>query len=219
MAHFGLTTYVANSSMLCFIQTICQLVVEPLRALIFSQIKELTQRKVCVTRLLSRDEANAALSREDGNAKPDKLYGPDYLWHLVRHYNNTEMPLIIFSTPELLSTCTGEKGPIQALAVEKKMSLIVLDEFDYIDECHHQYRNAYTTIVPDLKRSVVQWHVPFLYLSATGSNYRMHDVLFTISNPYTEARPLLVQTDQILPQNHIYKGMNVFLNFILLTTF
>jgi superfamily II DNA helicase RecQ len=161
-------------------------------------MKELTQRKVRVTKLLSR---------EDTKSHPEEPYGPDYLWSLVHNTQNIEMPLIIFTTPELLSTCTEEKGPIQALAKQGKMSLIVLDEFDYIDECHQQHRNAYTTIVPDLKRAVEHLHIPFLYLSATGSNYRMHDILFTISNLRASSKPILVQTEQILPDHHIYRGM------------
>jgi superfamily II DNA helicase RecQ len=177
-----------------------QIVVEPLNALILSQINELSTRKVRVVKLLSRMDTPSSKTR------PEDQYGLDYLWDLVVHYHNDTEPLIIFTTPELLSKCTEENGPIQALAEKKFLSLIVLDEFDYIDDCHQYYRNAYTTIISDLKRSVEHSRVPFLYLSATGSNCRMLDILFTISNPYSTLRPILVQTEQILPHNHIYRG-------------
>ena len=177
-----------------------QLVVEPLNALISSQVEELEQRNVRVVRLLSRKDTPYI------KTSPEKIYGPEYMRYLVDNFDNNKIPLIIFTTPELLSTCTEENGPLQALAQKQILSLIVLDEFDYIDECHQQHRNAYTTIVPDLKHAVERLHVPFLYLSATGSNNRMLDILYTISNPYTTSRPILVQTEQILPQSHIYKG-------------
>lgn len=185
-----------------------QIVVEPLNALISSQIDELSKRKVRVMKLLSRMDSPYSKTR------PEDQYGLDYLWYLVVHYHNDKEPLIIFTTPELLSKCAKENGPIQVLAEKKFLSLIVLDEFDYIDDCHQHYRNAYTTIIPDLKSSVEHSHVPFLYLSATGSNCRMLDILFTISNPYSTSRPVLIQTEQILPKNHIYRGTKCFLFYL-----
>lgn len=174
-----------------------QLVVEPLRALINSQMKELSQRTLKVARLLSRDDVK----------HPRDLYGPDYLRHLANNFDPKDS-LIIFSTPELLSTCSDKNGIIQELVRKRLLSLIVIDEFDYIDECHQQHRNAYTTIVPSLKHAMEGSNVPFLYLSATGSSFRIFDILFAnsaIANPNT-SRPIHVQTEQILPQNHIYKG-------------
>ena len=67
-----------------------QLVVEPLRALIFSQMKELAERGVNVARLLPRDDVTTK----------GQFYAPDYLSHIVQDYNiGQAKPLIIFSTP------------------------------------------------------------------------------------------------------------------------
>ena len=159
-----------------------------------------------VAKLLSQKDVPNHITCSEEN------YGPDYLWHLVNNFPNNEKPLIIFTTPELLSRCTGKNGPIHMLAVKRILSLIVLDEFDYINGCHQQHRSEYTTIIPDLKHSVERLHVPFLYLSATGSNCRLHDILFTIPNLQTTPSPILVQTKQIVPQNHIYKGTNCILH-------
>ena len=210
MKCFFPTKLSTRSCTINFASSTCKLVVEPLRALIFSQVKELTQRSVNVARLLSRDDVN----------HPGDLYGPDYLHHLSNNFDN-EKSLIIFSTPELLSKCCEKNGTIYTLVKKRLLSLIVIDEFDYIDECHQQHRNAYTTIVPSLKRATERSHVPFLYLSATGSSHRIFDILFAnsaITNLNT-TRPVLVQTDHILPHNHIYKGKTFMVRKLLNPTF
>ena len=67
-----------------------QLVVEPLRALIFSQMKELKKRGVNVARLLPHVDV-----KTEG-----QFYAPDYLRHIVHNCNIGQAePLIIFSTP------------------------------------------------------------------------------------------------------------------------
>lgn len=170
-----------------------QLVIEPLRELIFSQIKELKNRGVNVTRLLPQHDV-----------KIGELHGPDYLRHLVQNCNiGREKPLIIFSTPELLKDCSST---IKALADNRRLSLIVFDEFDYINECHQQYRSAYTTIVKTMKAAVEESRVPFLYLSATGSSSFIFDILSAKSNSEYASPPILVQAAHILPQNHVYRG-------------
>lgn len=173
---------------------------EPLRALISSQISELKQRKINVERLLPADEVS----------DPGKLHAYDYLQRLTNSYNR-ENPLIIFCTPEILYKCACENGLIQSLVEKNLMSLVVIDEFDYIDDCYEQYRNEYTTIVPKLKQSVKGSNIPFLYLSATGSSYRMKNIL-QAQPSNTLVKPILFQVTQILPKNHIYKGECSILN-------
>ena len=106
-----------------------------------------------------------------------------------------------------MEKCEICKSTIKELAVNRRLSLIVFDEFDYIDECHQQYRSAYTTIVRTMKNAVGVSRVPFLYLSATGSSSFVYDILLakSISEYASPSPPVLVQTAHILPQNHVYR--------------
>lgn len=157
-------------------------------------MKELEKRGVNVTRLLPHDDAKTA----------GQLHGPAYFRRIANNCNiGQEKPLIIFSTPELLEYCSDT---INTLAVNRRLSLIVFDEFDYINECHQQHRSAYTTIVQTMKAAVGESQIPFLYLSATGSSSFIFDILSARSNSVYDSPPILVQTAHILPQNHVYRG-------------
>jgi superfamily II DNA helicase RecQ len=170
--------------------------VEPLRALITSQIADLTRRGLNVVRLLTRDETSSG-----------GMHGTDFLRHLltVNKKDLIDKPLIIFATPELLSCCMEENGPVHALIKKSIISLVVIDEFDSIYDSHEQYRKAYTTIVPDLKILAQDCNIPFLYLSATGSCDKIYEVLTVNSN----VNPILFQSAHILPLHHVYKGMYI----------
>jgi superfamily II DNA helicase RecQ len=173
------------------------LVVEPLRALIASQIVELENRGLNVVKLLTADEASSA-----------GMHGPKYLENLAKVYSR-QKSLIIFSTPELLSLCIDQNGPICTLVKQGLMSLVVLDEFDCISESHEQYRKAYTTIIPHMKELVKDSPIPFLYLSATGSSDQIYEVLYKDEKLLRTIPPILFQSTHILPQHHVYSGTSI----------
>ena len=131
------------------------MVVEPLRALIDSQVQQLRGKGVNVNQLLTVDEAK----------QNRKLSSRDYLQTLINKGHCDDGPLIIFSTPELINHCVNQIG---CLSEKKMLSLVVIDEFDYISDCNVNHRKAYTTIVPTLKEKLGQNEIPFFFLSATG---------------------------------------------------
>jgi superfamily II DNA helicase RecQ len=171
---------------------------------------ELRRKKVNVAELLSRNDAT----------RLGELRGSDFLVDLLERYNlksySKNDPLIIFSTPELLDFCAGKHGPIELLAKQNLISLIVIDEFDCIKDCNQQHRMAYTTIVPVLKDVLKPSCVPFLYLSATGSSVQISDILSSLQASALSPKPILFQSEQILPNNHIYKGTCSVLQYTLL---
>jgi superfamily II DNA helicase RecQ len=164
------------------------LVIEPLRALITSQIEQLKRGGVKVEKLLTFEEATGPLE-PPGRHRLQQLAA-----------ENIKRPLMIFSTPEIIENCLSE---VRWLADKHLLSLIVIDEFDYIEECDHTFRSAYTTLVENLKEGLQPSQVPFLFLSATGSSEFILEIL---SNGPKLRRPILFQAANVLPKNHIYKG-------------
>jgi superfamily II DNA helicase RecQ len=189
------------------------LVVEPLRALISSQIEQLRGRGVNVEQLLSHSDAK--LSHE--------LPALDYLQTLVNQYTqhkedpqpSSRLPLIIFSTPEIIKSPSC-LAAIKCLAAKNLLSLVVFDEFDYVDGCHEHFRSSYVNLVSSMKETLQDssW-IPFLFLSATGSSDLIFEQLdttlqeFSLSTTQRQKMsppPVLFQTSIVLPRNHIYRG-------------
>jgi superfamily II DNA helicase RecQ len=129
-------------------------VVEPLRALIDSQVKELRKKGVNVESLLTLSDA-ASQRRQHAALRLNELA-----------HQNDRSPLVLFSTPELICFCVDG---VRSLVAKRLLSLIVIDEFDCIDESNDIYRRTYTEVVPKLKAATRSALLPFLFLSATAS--------------------------------------------------
>jgi superfamily II DNA helicase RecQ len=115
-------------------------------------------------------------------------------------------PLIVLATPELITGCLGS---ISRLATKNLISLVVIDEFDCVDVATPSFRTCYRDIVSNLKKSTTthaNWvPIPFLYLSGTGTEGLMNEILQ--DQPQTStARPVLCLSKQVLPSNHVYSG-------------
>jgi superfamily II DNA helicase RecQ len=181
-------------------------------------MKQLRDRGVNVEQLLSHDDAR----------KLGQLSGSNYLQDLANKYTvhpgnpqaPSHLPLIIFSTPEIIIDSICCRNAIKRLAEEKLLSLVVIDEFDYVESCHEHFRRSYVNLVSSLKVTLCQdsSQIPFLFLSATGSSDLIFEQLETIvpemttqfvSEQFslsTRTPPVLYQTSHVLPSNHIYRG-------------
>ena len=158
-------------------------------------------------RLLSQDEAK----------RQGKLPGSSFLQDIANQHACQQDPLIIFSTPEIIESC-GEA--LKCLIKKKLLSLVVIDEFDYVDCCHEKFRESCVNLVGWLKSSAShevsqeemiqpQQHssqIPFLFLSATGSSELILEQLGTVPQLKMISPPMLLQTSNIMPKNHVYRG-------------
>lgn len=120
--------------------------------------------------------------------------------------DNCRDPLILFATPEMMTTKSCLDG-FRSLVYRDQISLVVIDEFDFIEESSALYRTSYLKIVPEL-REVIQGHsiVPFLFLSATGSADLIEKVFVGKYLRENKRRPLLCVTKNVLPKMHVYSG-------------
>lgn len=134
-----------------------------------------------------------------------KSYAALRLNELAQHHNGD--PLILFSTPELMERCFDG---VRSLTNRDLLSLVVIDEFDCIDESNDIFRKMYRELVPKLKDATQSAAVPFLYLSATGSTALIAEVLE--GRPASKqaipgsSRPILFLSKHVLPPMHVYSG-------------
>jgi superfamily II DNA helicase RecQ len=164
-------------------------VIEPLRALIDCQVKQLSQKGVNVETLLTGEDA----------IRHHKHGAAARLKELAEQ--NIQEPLILFSTPELIMT-SGCFDGVCLLVAKGLLSLIVVDEFDCIDESNDVFRKSYIDLVPKLKNVTRDTTIPFLFLSATASTILI-DIL---ARPVTCHRPRLFLSKRALPPMHVYSG-------------
>lgn len=167
-----------------------QIVIEPLRSLIESQIVELRNRNVLTEKLLNLDDASA-LRKPRAKERLNEL-----------SKCKEKKARVLFCTPELFKHVEDE----MKMLVEKRMiSLIVVDEFDIIQDAIPTYRAEYLTLVPLLR--VVAPNVPLFFLSATFSRKLLAQLIQTRSDSKGDVcKPNLYQSTDPLPRNHVYEG-------------
>lgn len=173
-----------------------QLVIEPLRALIDSQVKELCGKGVNVETLLTLSDAKIQ-GRQHAALRLNELAQQNY-----------PMQTILFSTPEMICGCLDG---LRSLVTRRLLSLIVIDEFDCIDESNDVYRKTYTELVPKLKAITRSTSLPFLFLSATASTALIEDLRGGLdtglpANLQSTTLPKLFLSSQALPPKHAYSG-------------
>lgn len=105
-----------------------QLVIEPLRALIHSQMREMEQRGIASEWLLPQDEA--------------KRSGKLGSWHRLEQLTMEKKckPLVLFATPELLLKTKQPGKHLKKLVEMNHLVLVVVDEFDFVNETNEIYR-------------------------------------------------------------------------------
>lgn len=188
---------------LIWIVFVFQLIIEPLRALIESQVNELKRRKMCVENLLTQKDAT-----ENNLAAGERLH------HILtsRKHGDSHEPLILFSTPELLQGI-GIQAQIQECVRYRLISMIVVDEFDEIQNATKSYREAYLKLIPDLR--VIAPNVPLFLLSATLTKKLIVNLNNSFENSCSPNNfaplPHIYRTSFPLPMNHIYRGKSFFL--------
>jgi superfamily II DNA helicase RecQ len=160
-------------------------VIEPLRALIDSQIDDLRKKGLKVEELLPKTDA----------CNINELQAKDRLQELVNRPHSS--PYILFLTPELFE-CVQDQ--VKEMVKRQMISLIVVDEYDCIEEANFMFRPTYLRLVPRLR--VVAPSVPFFFLSATASKTLLAYIM--ISRRSSEP-PHLYRTADALPTNHIYE--------------
>jgi superfamily II DNA helicase RecQ len=192
--------------MVCFCyNSLSQLVVEPLKALVYSLESQLRSKNVNVEALLTDEEAKA-----DGSMKAsDRL-------RLLCLATGSRDPLILLATAKLVEGCRTE---ISQLVENNLLSLVVIDEFDYIEKSTATFQSCYDHIVRDLKQetkhnSRSKAAIPFLYLSATASEGLIKEILQEAATPVTgrqenACRSVVCVGEEIIPISHVYSGKSV----------
>lgn len=174
-----------------------QLVIEPLRALIESQVSELKRRGVCVEKLLPyKDVIN-----NDDIAARDRL---DHILEIIRIKDNNEEPRILFMTPELFQVVQMK---VKEFVQRRLISLIVIDEFDEIQNAKLSFREAYLKLLPDLR--ITAPNVQLFLLSATITRKLIFQLRTTCPKNILPM-PHIYRTNSPLPTNHIYRGKLLF---------
>jgi superfamily II DNA helicase RecQ len=176
------------------------LVVEPLQALVDSLESQLCQKGLKVEVLLSEEKARAQSTR-----------AKERLFQLL--HSPSPDPLILLATAELVEGCMTV---IPKLVKKGLLSLVVLDEFDYIDKATQNFRSCYASIVGGLKNATSLANrsraaVPFLYLSATASEGLITEILQAapmkaVHEQHKVCRSVICVGDEIIPPSHVYMG-------------
>ena len=164
------------------------LVVEPLKALISSQLKTLREKPaIRVESLLTRDESIATC----------KPAASDRLNELANCWCTSEPATIIFSTPELIA---GSMNALSTMFCKGILKRIVIDEFDVIEDSREGYRDSYINLIPRIRKhcNLGGKTVPITCLSATVTKSA---ILESIG---TGPKPLVYLSDRALPDNQSY---------------
>ena len=171
-----------------------QLVIEPLRALIQSQISDLRSRGITAESLLSKEDSGAV----------DKLRAKDRLTELSNMGTKQEAPArLLFCTPEMFTNVIPE---VKHLVSKRLISLIVVDEFDVIEDASTNYRGSYLTLVDEIRSAAPT--IQLLLLSATFSRKCLTQLVLSkkINLKDDGLKPHLYLSKYPLPENHIFSG-------------
>jgi superfamily II DNA helicase RecQ len=176
------------------------LVVEPLQALVDALESQLHQKGLKVEVLLSEEKARAHSTR-----------AKERLFQLL--HSASPGPLILLATAELVEGCMTV---ISKLVEKGLLSLVVMDEFDYIDKATQNFRSCYASIVGGLKNATSLENqpraaVPFLYLSATASEGLIKEILQAapmkpLHAQHKVCRSVICVGEEIIPPSHVYSG-------------
>jgi superfamily II DNA helicase RecQ len=109
---------------------------------------------------------------------------------------------VLFCTPELFNLVEKE---MKYLVQRRMISLIVVDEFDIIQDATPSFRSNYLTLIPQLR--VVAPNVQLFFLSATFSRSLLAQLIQTsIHSTNQICQPHFYQASYPLPGNHVYSG-------------
>lgn len=168
------------------------IVVQPLNAIIMSQMKDLSVHN----NVLNIEQ----LFNEVDAKREHKPRAGDRLQILLNEYQGrqlSEKPFIIFTTPELLESRLSQLEQFSELGLLKN---ITIDEVDEIEISQTNSRRAYTKLLGKLRE-----HCPstkFIFLSATVSAVGLVDLLpVAISSnqhPSIQQKPMLFLHDRAL---------------------
>lgn len=101
---------------------------------------------------------------------------------------------------------------IREFVRRRLISLIVVDEFDEIQNAKLSYRESYLTLMQELRHAAP--NVQLFLLSATVTKKLIVDLNNSFNNSFNQmfpndkitAMPCLYRTGSPLPTNHIYRG-------------
>jgi superfamily II DNA helicase RecQ len=176
-------------------------VIEPLRALISSQLKELKAKDFSAENLLSKEDA-LIYRRYDAKRRMHLLF--NHLTASGEKSADRMVPRILFCTPEIFSSIKEE---VKLFVLHRLISLIVVDEYDFLQEANENYREAYLQLMPDIR--IVAPNVQVFFLSATFSRKLISQIVLSSYQSVGKdlcKNPRLYQAEHAIPLNHVFSG-------------
>jgi hypothetical protein len=175
------------------------LVVVPLRTLADSleyDLGSLNSTSFDVEQLLNADQAKAQ-SRKSCSSRLHELLNLSFFSKpkiLITVLERIDFQTTLHALSQLCDTKRHEMG---------RLTRIVLDEFDYVDECTRNFRESYLDIFKTLRSKCQRGLRPIqiVCMSATAS---LHAVQLSREGSSSRSKAVCLHADRILPDHHSY---------------
>jgi superfamily II DNA helicase RecQ len=162
------------------------IVVEPLNAIIKSQLRDLSSfaQVIHIEQLLNEEDAKCQRSHR----------ASDRLQEILNDIKTNRLgkPVLLFTTPELIATCMPQ---LEALSMVMSLKNITIDEVDMIQQSHASFRGVYTEILGNLRGHCQG--TKFVFLSATVTATGLAGLLRPTASIHDE-KPVLYLNDRAL---------------------